>query len=217
MFISVGVYLRLKIFEIMALKTFVKISNISNLSDARYCSGMMVDVLGFNIDATTDNFVSEGDFAEITDWVAGVQFAGEFQTKSIEEIKEALKKYRIDFIQIKHMDLVEPVVLLGKPVIYSLDINSENDLDRLKSNLSYLDELAKLVIIKSENASLYEQIDVQIGYYNGNLKLLKGYGIDDSQDLGKFPGLELEATEEDRPGYKDYGQIMDVLELIEED
>ena len=201
----------------MALKTFVKISNISNLSDARYCSGMMVDVLGFNIDATTENFVSDGDFAEITDWVAGVEFAGEFSTNSIDEIKEGLKNYRIDYIQISHLEIVEKVGLLGKPVIFKLHINSENDLSKLKSKLSYLDELAKMVIIKSEEADLHDRIDAQVGYYNGNLRILKGYGIEVSEELGKFPGLELEASEEDRPGYKDYGQIMDVLEVIEED
>jgi hypothetical protein len=29
--------------------------------------------------------------------------------------------------------------------------------------------------------------------------------------------LELEATKEEKPGFKDYGEIMDVLESIEED
>lgn len=201
----------------MALKTFVKISNISNLSDARYCAGMMVDVLGFNIDPTSESFVSEGDFAEITDWVAGVKFAGEFRNASIEQIKETVKHYRLDYIQINDISIVEKVGLLGKPLIVSIEINSESDLSHLKSNLSYLDELAKMVIIKSSNQKLYDEIDAQIGYYNGNLRLLKGFGAEGNDSLGQFPGLELEATEEDRPGFKDYGQIMDVLELIEED
>ncbi|MEQ8906772.1 hypothetical protein [Ekhidna sp.] len=201
----------------MALKTFVKISNINNLSDARYCAGMMVDVLGFNIDPTSDSFVSEGDFAEITDWVAGVKFAGEFKGASLDQIKEAAKLYRLDYIQISDINIVEQVGLLGKPLIVCIEINSESELTELKSNLSYLDELAEMVIIKSSAKRLFDEIDAQISYYNGSLRLLKGFGIEENNDLGKFPGLELEATEEDRPGFKDYGQIMDVLELIEED
>ena len=201
----------------MALKTFVKISNISNLSDARYCAGMMVDVLGFNIDPNSSSHVSEDDFKEITEWVAGVKFAGEFHNSSIDQIKDTIKKYPIDYIEIGNIDLVEKVGLLGKPIIFRLTINSEEDLSKMKSTLSYLDELAKLVLFKSDNEDLYDQIDAQIGYYNGNLKLIKGYGITEDESLGNFPGLALEATEEDRPGFKDYGQIMDVLELIEED
>lgn len=201
----------------MALKTFVKISSITNLSDARYCAGMMVDVLGFNIDQTSQECISKEEFTEITEWVAGVQFAGEFHSANADQIKDALKDFPIDYIEIANLELVEKVQLLGKPIIFRLTINDEHDLDSLKSNLSYLDELASFVIIKSNNPMLHDQIDAQIGYYNGNLTLLKGYGIQPSPIIHKFPGLEMEATKEDRPGFKDYGEIMDVLELLEEE
>lgn len=201
----------------MALKTFVKISNISNLSDTRYCAGMMVDILGFNIDATTDDFVSADDFAEITDWVTGVQFAGEFHSAGLDEIADALKKYPVDLVEIASIDLVEQVQLLGKKVIFRLDVNSTEELESMKSNLSYLDELVSYVVLHSNDESLFDEIDAQIGYYNGNTTLLKGFGITPSPQLSKYPGLELTATEEERPGFKDYGQIMDVLECIEED
>lgn len=201
----------------MALKTFVKISNINNLSDARYCAGMMVDVLGFNIDPESDSHVSEEDFNEITEWVAGVKFAGEFHGATTEQIKESVKNYPVDYVEIDDLDKVEKVGLLGKPIIFRLSIENAEDLTNMKSTLSYLDELVKMVIVQSENNQLFDQIDAQIGYYNGNLKLLKGYGIAEDESLGNFPGLALQATEEDRPGFKDYGQIMDILELIEED
>ncbi|WP_462249747.1 beta/alpha barrel domain-containing protein [Ekhidna sp.] len=201
----------------MGLKTFVKISNISNLSDARYCAGMMVDVMGFNIDPTSDSFISESDFSEITEWVAGVSFAGEFHNADVDQIRDIIKNYRVDYIEISNLDIVEKIGLLNKPLIVRLTIDSEAKLNELKSTLSYLDELAKMVIIKSDNPEIYNQLDAQIGYYNGNLKLLKGYSVLTNENLGKFPGIELEATEEERPGFKDYGQIMDVLESLEED
>ncbi|MEO9484635.1 MAG: hypothetical protein ABJG47_14350 [Ekhidna sp.] len=201
----------------MSLKTFVKISNVTNLSDARYCAGMMVDVIGFNIDSTAQSFVSAEDFEEITNWVAGVKFAGEFHGSGIEEIRNTVSKYPIDLIEIDDLNLVEKVFLLGKPLIVRLNINTDSEFRELKSTLSYLDELAKMVLIKSENDALFDDLDSQIGYYNGNLKLLKGYGVTTKKSIGRFPGLELEASKEERPGYKDYGQIMDVLEMIEED
>jgi phosphoribosylanthranilate isomerase len=42
----------------MPLKTFVKVGCITNLSDARYCAGMGVDMLGFRaveVRKTTSN------------------------------------------------------------------------------------------------------------------------------------------------------------------
>jgi len=201
----------------MALKTFVKISNVTNLSDARYCAGMMVDVMGFNVDPHSSQKISSTDFKEITEWIAGVKFAGEFKSSDKDTICEALNQYPIDYIQIEDYAAVETINLLGKPIIFKIHIESEDDLQKLKSQLGYLDELVKMVIIKSDNTGLFDAIDAQIGYYNGNLKLLKGYGLESNNHLKKFPGLELEALEEERPGYKDYGVVMDVLEAIEED
>lgn len=201
----------------MALKTFVKISNISNLSDARYCSGMMVDLLGFNIDPSSDNRVSATDYAEITEWISGVSFVGEFENADKDNICQALNEYAIEYIQISNLNAVEEINLLGKPLIFQINIDTEEQLGQLKSQLSYLDELVKVVVIRSSNQELHEKIDAQIGYYNANLKLLKGYGISPDNQLGKFPGLEMEATKEEKPGFKDYGAIMDVLEAIEED
>lgn len=201
----------------MALKTFVKISNVSSLSDARYCAGMMVDVIGFNIDPSSDQHIAIEDYTEITEWVAGVDFAGEFETSDIDQIKSAIKEYPISYIQIDKLSLVEKVNLLGYPVIFKLNVNTDAELSKLKSDLSYLDELVKIVIIKSENEELFNELESRIGYYNCNFRLLKGFGFEQMDHLHKFPGLELEASKEDKPGNKDYGQVMDVLEAIEED
>ncbi len=201
----------------MALKTFVKVSNVSNLSDARYCAGMMVDLLGFNIDPLSENKVTPDDYSEIIEWVSGVSFVGEFENSSKDNICQALNEYSIDYIQISDYAAVEEIGLLGKPMIFQIAIDSQADLSRLKSKLSYLDELVKMIVIRSTKSELYEEIDSQIGYYNANLKLLKGYGVSSDKELSKFPGLELEATKEEKPGFKDYGEIMDVLESIEED
>lgn len=201
----------------MALKTFVKISNVSSLSDARYCAGMMVDLLGFNIDPSSESKVSATDYSEITEWVSGVSFVGEFSDASKDNICHALNEYSIDYIQIEDLSAVEKINLLGKPLIFKISIDTDDDLDQLKSKLSYLDELVQIIIIRSSNPALFDAIDAQIGYYNANLRLLKGYGVSENDHLAKFPGIEMEATKEEKPGLKDYGDIMDVLESIEVD
>ncbi|MEQ9403838.1 MAG: hypothetical protein RIM99_09650 [Cyclobacteriaceae bacterium] len=201
----------------MALKTFVKVSNVSSLSDARYCAGMGVDILGFNIDPDSTERLDETTFKEITDWVAGVEFAGEFHDSNLQGIKDAVKAYPIQFVELSNLDLIEKVALLGKPLIYKASINSEDDLGRFGSTLSYLDELVQIVIIKSTNESIFNSLDQQITFYNGNLKLVRGYGVSPDSGVERFPGIEMEATKEEKPGLKDYGEIMDVLEVLDED
>lgn len=201
----------------MALRTFVKVSNVTNLSDARYCAGMMVDLMGFNVDPTSEDRINPEDFTEITEWVEGIKYVGEFVSGSKDVICEALNHYPIDYIQLEDYNAIEQINLLGKPLIFKLTINTQEELASLKSKLSYLDELVKVVVIRSDKEALFEAIDAQIGYYNGNLKLLKGFGLIGNDHLAKYPGLELEAEKEERPGFKDYGAVMEVLEAIEED
>ena len=75
----------------MALKTFVKISSINNLSAARYCAGMGVDFLSFPISS-----IDPKKYQEITGWVAGPKFGVEIDSPNINAIKE----YKADFIEI---------------------------------------------------------------------------------------------------------------------
>ena len=201
----------------MALKTFVKISNVSSLSDARYCAGMMVDLLGFNIDPSSENKILSTDYYEITKWISGVSFVGEFENADKDNICWALDEYAIDYIQIADLSAAETVSLLGKPLIFKLSIETREDLNRLKSELSYLDRIVQIVVIRSSNPELFDAIDTQIIRYNANLKLLKGFGLAANNHLAEFSGLEMEATKEEKPGFKNYGKVMDILELIEED
>ena len=60
------------------LKTFVIVGEISNLSDARYCAGMGVDVLGFNINPVEETCVAPETLNEISGWVAGVAIHGRY-------------------------------------------------------------------------------------------------------------------------------------------
>ena len=75
----------------MALKTLVKISNVTNLSDARYCAGMGVDMLGFSMDADSPDYIEPKKFAEIRGWVAGVQIVGETQSTDPDVIEQLLE------------------------------------------------------------------------------------------------------------------------------
>ena len=197
------------------LKTFVKIGNVRSLSDARYCAGMMVDVIGFNLDPNDPDGMSREDVDEIIGWVAGVDFAGEFHKATSSEIKQIILDHPLTYIETSDIEQIETLSLLGKKLIYRLEINSETDIEQMDTKLSYLDELATLVLFQCENPALFEKLDSKIGFYNGNIRLVKGYGVSPEEGIHKFPGIAMEATEEERPGFKDYGQVMDVLEFIE--
>ena len=84
----------------MSLKTKVKVGNITNLSDARYCAGMGVDMLGFAIGKADGQGVGATKFKEITDWIAGPEFILELPEGAIIDISE---KYNVSLIELSEI------------------------------------------------------------------------------------------------------------------
>ena len=201
----------------MALSTFVKISNVSNLSDARYCAGMGVDQIGINLNPTDADSLPIDNFIELKGWIAGVSFVGEFGATSFEEIRSIQQKVPLDMIEISTINIVENVHILGKPISVSLDIWNQPLLNELKSHLSYLDELASQVVINCSNPLLYNDISQAIQFYNGPIRLIKGFDVtmETIQSPTNFKGIQLHGSQEDKPGFKDYGVMMDLLEALE--
>jgi phosphoribosylanthranilate isomerase len=203
----------------MALKTFVKISSVSNLSDARYCAGMGVDQLGFNLNPTEADAVSPERCLEIFNWVAGVHRVGEFGNLPVEQIGQIQLQLPLDLIEISVIDHVEKVHGFGKPVSLRLNISHPAELNQLKGHLSYLDELVQQVVITSDKQELFEKIIEVLAYYNGHIRLIRGFGNtpENLDELATFRGIELKGSQEEKPGFKEYGEVMDLLEALEID
>lgn len=203
----------------MSLRTFVKISNVSNLSDARYCAGMGVDQLGFNFNPSVEDSISAELFSEISGWISGPQFVGEFDDLPADQVIDFQKDIALNVLEITNMDQVEKLNLLGKPISFKISVEHEAQLNELKGQLSYLDELVDQVVIHSSQAGLYNRLNEMASFYHGRLKLIKGFDLAPTEEIvvGNFHGIQLQGTPEDQPGYKDYGDVMDILESLEVD
>ncbi|MFY0686298.1 MAG: hypothetical protein JXQ90_03985 [Cyclobacteriaceae bacterium] len=198
----------------MSLKKFVKISKVSNLSDARYCAGMMVDILGFDIHQSSEDYVSPTLFQEITNWVAGIQFAAECGGLSSNEVNDITNNYQVDFIQTDSLDVAS---MLGTRAILNWIISSKEDLHSLKewlagSNIQH-------IILDVANESLTSDTDSLL-MANTDINWITGATIsaDNIESLNPlWTGIQLEGSKEDSPGLKDYDNVMDVLEALEID
>ena len=83
------------------LKTKVYVSDINNLSDARYCAGMMVDFLGFNIDK-----IGIDEFREITSWIEG-EIVAEFNSVDKQKINTFLEEFPLTYIAIHGGNIID--------------------------------------------------------------------------------------------------------------
>lgn len=196
----------------MILKTKVKVGNITNLSDARYCAGMGVDLLGFPIGNNKDQ-ISIETFQEIVDWVAGPEFVAEYSDAMDEQIIEKVTQMAsIQHIQVNLQQLksLSPN-LTGKSIILSCSINDWFEhVEELKgSPLSYLVLLGDTHDWEKVKL-MNDEVPVLAPYSSLTMKL---------EELLTLPlsGIVLEGTSEDKPGQKDYDHLAEVLESLEID
>lgn len=179
----------------MPLKTLVKVGKITNLSDARYCAGMNVDMLGFRVVEGTDGYVSPAEFQEIRGWFSGPRVVAEvYGLRSTEQFHKILADYRPDIIEL-----------------------SQEELSSVDTNLPLLFRSDGAIPAKS----LYGIITSQPKDTRKPAGVLLFTTVDDPARLNELldqhavDGIVLSGTAETSPGLKDYDHLADVLEKLE--
>ncbi len=201
----------------MALKTIVKVGNISNLSDARYCAGMGVDMLGFNVKPGDPEAISISDYKEIAEWLSGVRFVGEFQNTSIITIRNISDQLQFDAIEIDNPEICRELALDGIPIV--LKLNSDDQQGQIRSVMEYCAGAVEYFLIvvkgplsdevKNTVSALAEDFPVLIyGDLSSNLAL-------DWVEHTPVKGIALKGSKEIKPGFKDYDELAGILESLE--
>lgn len=193
----------------MALATFVKISTVNNLSDARYCAGMEVDQMGFSMVKGDQNYVSPEDFKELTDWLSGVEFVGEVSSYDI-DLNELIKTYALSAIEVGSLDQITEAAATGLKVIFRT-----NQLTEVQEALSSHADILDFVLIEDVDLTELKKLD-------SLEKVVIGSGFDANNvseliDTLEFKGISLKGGDEIRPGYKNFDELADILETLDTD
>ncbi|MCF0043342.1 hypothetical protein [Dyadobacter fanqingshengii] len=201
----------------------VKISNVTNLSDARYCAGMGVEMLGFSIDEDSPNYISPKKFEDICSWLAGVNLIAETAQTDPAAIIQTLASYPVHSVQVEAPGLLNYLKSeLNLPLILRISVDLY-EADEINSILSrYEGEVSHFLLESDNEAELTENWMQVLGNLAGEYPILIGFGLDNEYTVSAltelFPniGIALRGSEEIRPGYKDFGSMMDILEALEE-
>src|SRR6478736_4379991 len=185
------------------LITKVKVGQVTNLSEARYCAGMGVDFLSFPISS-----IDPKTYREITGWVAGPKFGVEVDSKSISFVEE----YEADFIAI-NIDQLESSRGFEN-LIVSLEASEWS-----KKKPSLLLSKGNILYVELKITSLDENTLGIINDITEDFKiLLKPSGkieLDKILTL-QIDGLSFDGNVETKPGLKEY-PLSEVLEQLEDE
>ncbi|TLU99125.1 hypothetical protein [Dyadobacter luticola] len=206
----------------MLTKT-VKISHVTNLSDARYCAGMGVEMLGFSIDESSPNYISPKKFEDICSWLAGVTLVAETSETDPQRILATLGDYPVHAVQVQEPGLLNYLQSeLGLPLILrvSVDLYEADEIEYILSR--YGADISHFLLESDNNAELSDAWVKALDRLAGEYPILIGFGLDNEftvtalTELLPNIGIALRGSDEIRPGYKDFGSMMDILEALEE-
>ena len=206
----------------MALKTTVLVNGINNLSDARYCAGMGADMMGFNLDSSNNNHLTEEAFKEITGWVSGVQFTGEFSEASAPEINELAFNLNLAYIQLNKTYLLDEIRKIEKPVIQKIYIDKDSVEEELRELMDlYKDDVAYFLIYSRDFDTIDETNIRFLRDLSGLYKLIIGFGVQKTNleyilDQIRPAGIGLQGTNEIRPGLKTCDELEEIFDALEE-
>jgi phosphoribosylanthranilate isomerase len=186
----------------MSLKVQVRVGSITNLSDARYCAGMGVGMLGFVTVEDQPNYLDPARFQEIRGWISGPAIVAQIEgVRSTGDIRSIIENYQPDYLELT----TDALALLPQENLPAL-------IFKTGSGSAPPDREVALYIIKE--SSLNNSNDLPRNQCLVELQSAEALQL--IIDNG-YAGLVLSGTAEIRPGFKEYGELADVLERLEVD
>ena len=190
----------------MSLLTRVKAGNITNLSDARYCAAMGVEIIGFPLGKGTKDTVEIEKVKEMMGWLSGVKLALELNAENfdIEYIQLAIEQLNPDFLQLP-IQLMDKLPLFN-PLPLILETNKiikdhRSDYFLFKGEIVLGD--ADLKLFCAENQVLFSSENIKV---NSILELLSAFSP---------AGIELKGGNEISPGLKSFEELAELFEVLE--
>ncbi len=206
----------------MALITKVKVSNIDNLTEARYFAGAQVDWLEFCLDDESDRCVTPMTVHDIAQWITGPALVGEmgnYTTSKMHEVAEALE---LDFLKIPLTSLKGDMAAVQYPLIGNLPVNKKTDvagiqkiLNNWKATVRYfeitlpsVDSTDNLPFSISSLKSLTNEYPIIL-----NMSWTKAR-IRPIIEEWKPAGINIEAAGEEETGLKSFDEVADLLDQL---
>lgn len=192
----------------MSLQTLVKAGNITNLSDARYCAGMGVEIIGFPLGKSNPQALEPSKIKEIMGWLAGVQMALELDEQlpdettwqAINDLAPGCLQVPLSIAETVKQHTSIPLLIVSETLPAQLEegdilLYTGNFQENAASVTSYCQQHPVILSGEKIEASTVLQV----------LKTIQPYGI------------ELKGGTEISPGLKSFEQLSEMLELLEVD
>lgn len=198
----------------MQLKTRVKVGEVTNLSDARYCAGMGVEYIGFNLDIDGERSIDATSFTAITQWLEGITTVGEFKSSDVKHILEQVDKHNLTSIEIGDVELLGQLKGIDLKIFLRLD----KTLDQIQINEHCNQLTGEVEAFIVDSPLSWDGIsELSTKFPIITCHNLEVNSLEDNISKSSIYGISLKGGDEERPGFKSFDELADILEVLEID
>lgn len=184
----------------------LKISSITNLTDARFFSAIGANYLGFCFDVLNENNISIAKAKEIMNWLHEPVIIGEFgchQTK--EEIQFIAEEMNLNEIQIPFLHTEKDKLSFEKFLV--LD-NFQSTVDCRLSTDFFVIKIGESEVENQDfkNFILNNKVFIETDFTKDNIKTIIEY-------LNPY-GIQITCKKESKPGFSMVDEYAEIVEII---
>lgn len=209
--------------------TKIKICGITNLEDARFAAGALVDYLGFIFYEKSPRYIEPGEAGAIINWIEGPEKVGVFVNQPLDDVNRIAKETGLDYVQLHGDESVEYCGLVDKPIIKVIHIEEETVDYLLKHQVEQYAEVADYLLFDTKidgkwggtgtafDWNILKEIGDDIPFFlSGGLST---ENIKQAIETIQPFAVDVSSSLEQKPGLKDFGKIeafMDEIQSLEE-
>ncbi|MEX0844100.1 MAG: phosphoribosylanthranilate isomerase [Balneolaceae bacterium] len=212
----------------MTERTKIKICGITNLEDARFAAGALVDYLGFIFYEKSPRYVTPGEAGAIINWIEGPEKVGVFVNQPLDDVNRIAKETGLDYVQLHGDESPEYCELVEKPIIKVIHIEEETVGYLLEHKIEQYAEVADFFLFdtkikglwggtgKSFDWDIMNEMELKTKFFlSGGLN---AENIKEAIEMVKPFAIDVSSSLEQKPGKKDFGKIeafMDEIRILE--
>jgi phosphoribosylanthranilate isomerase len=204
----------------MGLTIPVILNSVNNLSDARYAAGMGVDLMGFEVEEGAERYVNLDLYKAITAWLSGVQTVASVSLLNPDALAFLQENHQPDFIQFESVEGISQSDLSDIACIQKITVPAGQELAVLKEIKQQMYDEANFILLELSDWTEWKNNTEIIAEVNKHHTILWALPID-KEDIEliqniRLNGIGLKGGDEQRPGWKDLDELIDILEALEE-
>lgn len=207
-------------------RTRVKVCGLTRLDHARFCSGALVDYVGFIFVEESPRYVNPDQASAIISWLEGPNVVGVFRDQPVDEVNDLALICGLNMVQLHGNETPEYCSLIDKPIIKSISVSPNSSPIDLQEEVDRFSDVAEMFLFdtkaglksggtgKAFDWTLLQELEIEHPYL-----VAGGVGIHNVReiiDTCEPFGVDVNSTLESQPGVKDFDKMEEFFDLIHE-